>query len=129
MRILGAVPMVGARNPPYRARGRRSARVLVCAILDQVCGVQRRPDAVHHAERKKSMNETKRRAARAPEEAPLDALRWRCDRQCFEFETTDDLPDIDEEGEKSLKGDTSLKWDEDDEETEEETTESNERPD
>lgn len=27
-----------------------------------------------------------------------------------------DLPDIDEEGEKSLKGDSSLKWDEDDEE-------------
>jgi hypothetical protein len=35
----------------------------------------------------------------------------------------EDLPDIDEEDEKSLKGDSSLKWDEDEEEEEEEDDE------
>ena len=35
-----------------------------------------------------------------------------------------DLPDIDEEGEKSLKGDSSLKWDEDDEEEDDKKEES-----
>lgn len=39
----------------------------------------------------------------------------------------EDLPDIDEEDEKSLKGDASLKWDEDDEEEEEEDEEQEER--
>lgn len=42
---------------------------------------------------------------------------------------TADLPDVDDEDEAALKGDASLKWDEDDEEEEDDEDETDEKPD